>query len=172
MENSRGRTWEEAVNEWEIVDCLEEESRSQACICGKEELRYLYRIHNFVTDRELFPIGSSCIQKFERDDLQEEVSVSEGMFKLLHAVEQREYIELSSKLFSRKLLKALYDRGAFKPNEYNDYDGRNDYEFMLKMFNKRDKQSITNAQNRKVRAILLNSIKPYLQSELDGKTNC
>ena len=114
-------------------------------------------------------IGSSCITKFEREDLCEETSVAEGMFKLLHAVEQNAYLELSPDLFSRKLLRALYERGAFVPSKFNNYDGANDYEFMLKMFNKRDKSSITPFQEKKIKAILLNSIKPYLQKELKNK---
>ena len=91
------------------------------------------------------------------------------MFKLLHAVEQNAYLELSPDLFSRKLLRALYKRGAFVPSKFNNYDGANDYEFMLKMFNKRDKSSITPFQEKKIKAILLNSIKPYLQKELKNK---
>lgn len=169
IDNSDGNTWEEAVSEWEITDCVEDNSRSESCICGKEELRYLYEIHNVITDKYLYPIGSSCIRKFEREDLQEETSVTEGMFKLLHAVEQNAYLEPSSDLFSRKLLKALYDRGAFVPNKYNNYNGKNDFEFMVKMFNKHDKSNITNLQERKIKAILLNSIKPYLQKELENK---
>ena len=169
MDNSCANTWEEAVNEWEITDWVEDSSRTRSCVCGKEELRYLFEIHNVITDKYLYPIGSSCIRKFERDDLREETSVVEGMFKLLHAVERNAYLELSSELFSRKLLRALYDRGAFVPNRYNNYDGANDYEFMLKMFNKRDKSSITNFQEKKITAILLNSIKPYLQEELENK---
>lgn len=104
MDNSRERTWEEAVSEWKITDCVKDDSRSESCICGKEELRYLYEIHNVVTDQYLYPIGSSCIRMFEREDLQEETSVAEGMFKLLHAVEQNAYLELSPELFSGKLL--------------------------------------------------------------------
>lgn len=169
LDNSYGNTWEEAVNEWEITDCIEDRSRKESCICGKEELKYLYEIHNVVTDKYLYPIGSSCITKFEREDLCEETSVAEGMFKLLHAVEQNAYLELSPDLFSRKLLRALYKRGAFVPSKFNNYDGANDYEFMLKMFNKRDKSSITPFQEKKIKAILLNSIKPYLQKELKNK---
>ena len=169
IDNSRGHTWEEAVCEWEITDCVEDDSRSKSCICGKEELRYLYEIHNVVTDRYLYPIGSSCIRKFEREDLQEKTSVAEGMFKLLHAVEKNAYLELSSELFSRKLLRALYERGAFEENRYNDYDASVDYEFMLKIFNTRDKSRITPLQDKKVKAILLNSIKPFLQKELQNK---
>lgn len=111
-------------------------------------------------------IGSSCIKKFERGDMVEETLITEDMFKLLHAVENNRFIELSSELFSRKLLRALYDRGAFLPTKYNGCDGFNDYNFMLDMFNKR---RISELQEKKVRAIILNSIRPYLQSELKNR---
>lgn len=169
IDNSYGHTWKEAVGEWEIIDCIEDGSRCKSCVCGKEELRYLYRIHNRLTDRYLYPIGSSCIRKFEREDLQDKTSIAEGMFKLLHAVEKNEYLKLSSELFSRKLLRALYEKGAFEANSYNNYDASSDYKFMLKMFNMRNKSKITPLQDKKIKAILLNSIKPFLQNELKNK---
>lgn len=93
------------------------------------------------------------------------------MFKLLHAVESNRYLSLSSELFSRKLLKYLFEQGALD-TEYNDFDGEEDYEFMLKMFNKRNKSSITMRQDKKIKAILLNSIKPFLQNKLTEKIKC
>ncbi|MBE5968253.1 MAG: hypothetical protein E7255_15065 [Lachnospiraceae bacterium] len=117
----------------------------------------------------LSPIGSSCIKKFEREDLKDEISVREGLFILLHAIKENEYISLSSDFFSRRLLKALLEQGAFKATQYNGFDGENDYQFLLDMFNKRNKDSITSAQHRKIRAIIVNSIKPYLISVLDEK---
>lgn len=138
IDTSESKTWQESVTEWEICDCEEDESCSEECICGKENIKYLYKIRNRINGNTLFPIGSSCIKKFNRNDLNEEASVREGLFKLLHAVDENKYLSLSSDLFSRKLLKYLFKRGAFN-NEYNHYDGANDYEFMLKMFNKRDK---------------------------------
>ncbi len=63
----------------------------------------------------------------------------------------------------------LFDEGAFKPNKYNGFNGENDYEYILEMFNKRNKDSITESQNRKVRAIIMNYIKPHLNSRLNDK---
>ena len=61
--------------------------------------------------------------------------------KLLEALEARRpgvrFDGLNRDLFSRRLYAFLYERGAFPPNRYNDYDGRNDYEFMVKMFRRR-----------------------------------
>lgn len=166
MDASFGTTWEEAVREWEIVDCEEDEECESYCVCGKEHIRYLYTIRNVETGRQICPIGSSCIRKFQRDDLEEEISIMEGMFKLYRAIRNQEMIELSSKYFSKKLLLALYEDGAFKPSAYNNFDGYNDYEFLLDMFNKRNKLNISDRQQAKIRGLIAYSIKPYLSSRL------
>jgi hypothetical protein len=114
----------------------------------------------------LYPIGSSCIKKFDRDDLDEEVAVKEQLFKLLHAIESNSFITLSSDFFSRKLLRYLYNIDAFEATEYNHYDPYNDYQFLLDMFNKR---TVSERQGKKATAIILNSIRPFLQEMLKGK---
>lgn len=166
---SKSSIWESAVLEWIVDDCEEDESRESACICGKEHLRYLYTIRNIEKGRILWPIGSCCIKKFKRADMDEAVSVTEGMFKLLHAIRNSEYITLTPEYFSRKLLKKLLDDEAFVPNEFNHYDGENDYQFMLDMFNKQNKDEITSKQWRKIRGIIVGSIKPYLEEQLAEK---
>ena len=60
----------------------------------------------------------------------------------------------------------LYEEDAFVPNQYNRFDGFNDYQFMLDMFNKRDKSTITRLQHRKIRGIIVGSIRPYLEKQL------
>ena len=100
--------------------------------------------------------------------MREKTALIEGEFKLLHAVEDGMYLSLSSELFSRKLLLWLYQEGAFD-TEYNNYKGTQDYEFMLKMFNKRDKSSINAKQQKKINAILINSVKPFLRKKLAKK---
>lgn len=166
---SESNSWNDAVLEWEIIDCEEDDELSLSCICGKENLRYLYTIRNELNGKVLFPIGSSCIKKFERSDLNEEIIVREGMFKFYRAIRTRTFIELSSEFFSRRLLNALYERGAFRANQYNHYNGENDYSFMLQMFNKRNKDSISSAQQSKVSVIIINSIMPFLRKELKFK---
>lgn len=166
MDSSESNSWESAVAEWEISDVEEDELLEESCICGKEHLRYLFTIENKLNGSILYPIGSSCIKKFERDDLKHEVDVKEQLFKLLHAVEENQFLQLSSEFFSRKLLLYLYEIGAFKPTQWNDYEPEKDYRFMLDMFNKRNR---TEKQDKKARAIILGSIKPFLQSELAGK---
>lgn len=45
IDNSQSNTWELSVLEWEIEDC-EEEYLESSCLCGKENLRYLYTVKN------------------------------------------------------------------------------------------------------------------------------
>ena len=166
MDNSESKNWEDAVTEWKIVDVEEDERLEESCICGKEHLRYLFTIKNQLNGKEVYPIGSSCIKKFKRDDLMHEVDIKEKLFKLLHAVENNDYLQLTSEFFSRKLLLYLFKAGAFEPTRWNGYNPENDYRFMLKMFNKRER---TDKQNKKATAIILSSIKPFLKMKLADK---
>ena len=83
IELSESNIWERAVQEWEIFDCEIDDSLTESCVCGKEHLRYLFTIRNIKNGNELYPIGSTCINKFDRDDLDYEVSVYEDMFRLI-----------------------------------------------------------------------------------------
>lgn len=168
IDKSESDNWEDAVKEWKIINCQEDEQSSETCVCGKENLRYLFTIQNTINHSILFPIGSSCIKRFGRADLREETSIHEKMFKLLHMVEDHKFISFTPEFFSRKLLKYLYSQGAFN-TAYNDYCGYEDYQFMLKMFNMKDKSLITPKQDKKIKAIILNSIKPYLIFTLKNK---
>ncbi|MGL5415785.1 MAG: hypothetical protein ACRDAU_09015 [Clostridium sp.] len=166
---SENTEWESAVEEWSILDCEEDEEQSSSCVCGKENIKYLFTIKNIWNGNIIYPIGSSCIKKFERKDLNEIISVKESMFKLLHAVEKDEFITLSSGFFTRNLIRKLYEEGAFKESKYNKFSSKNDYEFLLKMFNKRDKDMITEKQQKKIRALIVGSIKPFLKRKLKDK---
>lgn len=159
-----------AALEWSVTDCEEDDTNSAKCICGKENLRYLFTIINDKNGNQLFPIGSTCIKKFKRNDLDEITSINIALFKLLHAVSTNAFISLDTELFTRKLIYHLYKKGAFNTS-YNNFDGAADYDFFLKMFNKRDKRSISQKQDGKIKAILLNSIKPFIIKLLKEKTN-
>ncbi|HBR32843.1 MAG TPA: hypothetical protein DD733_12265 [Clostridiales bacterium] len=166
LEYSDATEWHAAVLEWCIDDVEEDVSQAESCICGKENLRYLFTIRNTINGHTLYPIGSSCIKKFERSDLDEEIAVKEQLFKLLHAIDDNCFLTLSSNFFSRKLLRYLYDSGAFKASSYNNSKPYDDYQFMLDMFNKHTRSE---RQEKKATAIILNSIKPFLQNMLSGK---
>lgn len=59
---SEGNEWDSAVKEWEIDGVEEDEDCSATCVCGKENLRYLFTIQNSKNENTLSPIGSSCIK--------------------------------------------------------------------------------------------------------------
>ncbi|MGX7140000.1 hypothetical protein ACWOBX_00775 [Facklamia languida] len=164
---SEAEVWLSAVEEWEIIDCELDYEQDSQCICGKERIKYLYTIKNIYNNNLLYPIGSNCIKKFERMDLKDITNIYEQKYKLLNEFETNGYIEFSSKLFSKKLLKHLYEDDCFVPNKYNDYNPYKDYEFLLDMFNKRS--PLTSRQESKVKAIIMNSIRPYLEETLKKK---
>lgn len=166
LKASQSSAWDSAVTEWDIVAMEEDESVSGVCVCEQEGLRYLYEIRNHNNGNTLFPIGSSCIKKFARADLNEEIKNRQRLFHLINAVKHKEKIELSTQYFSRKFLAYLYQHGAFKGNQYNHYEGWRDYEFMLDMFNKRDPST---AQARKVTAIIMSSVIPYAKRQIRGQ---
>lgn len=169
VEASLADKWEVAVREWDIYDCEEDEEAETECMCGHEGIRYLFYIRNRHNGRTFGPIGSECIKKFGRQDLSSEVDVQERLFKLYEAMTTGVRITLDSTYFSRKLLMYLLDDDAFRPTQYNGNDGANDYQFLLDMFNHRDKDSISSAQERKINAILAFSIRPYLSAKLAAK---
>lgn len=167
MRLSQANTWQEAVKEWHIDNLTEDETLQTSCVCGKENLRYLYTIQNDLNGNMLFPIGSECIKKFGREDLNEDLSVNHRLFGLLRAIQTNRLITLTSRLFSRKLLLHLYELGAFRATDDNYFQPKLDYLFMLKMFNKGLRRTVY--QEKKVRAIILTSLKPFLQAMLRDK---
>ncbi len=137
VDNSESKDWKSAVDEWKIIDVVEDEKLEESCICGKEHLRYLFTIKNEENGRKLYPIGRLCIKKFERKELKDEVNIKEQLFKLLHAVEDNEFLQLSSEYFSRKLLHYLYEAGAFKATQWNDNETKKTINFYVICLTKR-----------------------------------
>lgn len=170
ISNSEASTWEASVMELELINYEEAGEVRPSCVCGKSGLHYLFTIQNKNNGNILRPIGSTCIQKFGRDDMYSQAIMHEQMFKLLNAVKNSRWLELDNNVFSRAIIDNLYKVGAFD-TEYNGYDGECDYIFILKMFNKRDKGSITAKQHSKITAITINSIMPYLAKYYSAGVN-
>ena len=168
IEKSESKNWNTAINEWDLVDTNEDIDASSTCVCGKTGLRYLHKINNLINQQTIYPIGSCCIKRFNRTDLNEKIDVEEKLFKLYHAVGSNQFLSLSPELFSRKLIKYLYAHGAFDSTNPG-YTAKNDYQFFLDMFNKRNKALITIKQDKKIKAILLNNIRPFVKKQLEGK---
>ena len=109
LDSSKSSSWEEAVLEWEVSDWDEDEEMETSCLCGKENIRYLFTIENTLTSLGLEPIGSKKKKKFEREDLTDLTVTYEKLFKLKSALSNNEFIGLSSEYFSRKLIKYYCD---------------------------------------------------------------
>ena len=169
---SESKTWASCVVEWVICDCDEDEEASGECVCGQEGLRYMYAIRNVLNGNIIYPIGSECIKKFENELLEDEAKCWAQAYRLTNlAVEygktKRISISRDKSMFSRKLLAFMYRNGVFKPNEYNEWDGGNDYLFMLDMFNAR---SMTTGQIRKADHVMRESVYPWLRELYKSKT--
>ncbi len=104
---------------------------------------------------------NACINKCNQENLTNESTVKEQMFKLLHAIEDNAFIKLFLDFFSRRLLLYLYEQGVFKEILYNHFDARKDYQLMLDIFNK---HSRLEKQDNKATAII-----PILQAQLAEK---
>ena len=162
---SESDNWNDAKTEWTNVDDIEEDDNlSSQCVCGQENLRYLFTITNRFNGNKLFPIGSTCIKQFENDELNRTVNVYRQLLELEKSVKQRKFIKLDSKHFSRNMLQYLYEHDAFKPSRFNQYDAYNDYDFLLKMFNKRKEP--TENQQLKINALVKFSIIPFIEERI------
>lgn len=144
--------WAEAVREWHVVGVEEDPASAGTCVCGKRGLRYLFEIYNRQTNQPLLPIGSSCINMFEVEELDLSVDELRRLFDLRSAYELHGWVPFTSDFFSRATIAALWRNGAFPPNGYNRQDGEVDYLFLRKMFNLR--REPTKPERSKIRALL------------------
>lgn len=162
-DNSVAEDFHDAVHEWAVVAVEEHPDSQGECLCGQQNLLYMYTIYNGENQQTLRYIGSQCVNNFEVQDLNVQVSLLSRLLTLKKAIENHERITLTSDYFSKDLLAWLSDEGAFN-NERNGYNGDGDYAFFLKMFNKRKKEDITDPQNKKIWAMLNFQVKPFIQN--------
>jgi hypothetical protein len=64
----------EAIREWSIVNDSEHTEHID-CICGHKNIKYAYTIKNNINDKILYPLGSSCITKFENQELIDQLTI-------------------------------------------------------------------------------------------------
>ena len=96
--------------------------------------------------------------------MDEKANVREQLFELLHAVEKGQYLELTPNFFPKTIEVFIWYWCI--PGNLVERQHYKDYQFMPDMFNKRTRAT---GQNKKVTAILLYSIKPFLQQYLENK---
>jgi len=160
---SRSKTWAEAVHEWLVVGVEQDPRATGICVCGKTGLIHLFTIHNRITAQALVPIGSSCVNMFEVEDLNITVAVLQRLSSLRNAYVTGRRVELTREYFSRSLLADLWQEGAFPPNQFNRMNGENDYKFLLDLFNRRSEAS--DNEGRKVWVLLNRTIREFLLAD-------
>ena len=167
MSKSVSNVWDDAVKEWDIVSEREDESRFESCVCGQKHLRNLYTICNRYNGNEIFPIGSTCIRKFERDDLNEDLDCRQQALKLMHEAERLakergkgNYVEIDSGYFSRKLIWYMEEHGAFRRGGRTFGESDRDAGFLYDMFNKR---KLNEEQRSKTRGLIRDYVYPWLR---------
>jgi len=163
--SSVSNSWNAAVGEWTVIELEEDPAGRGVCICGQTGLVKLFTIRNDQNDSLLFPIGSVCVNQFGRTDLDRQVNLFGDLLTLRNAIRAQEDVTLTSSYFSRAVLDYLYTEGAFTPDQWNRGEGENDYDFLLKMFNKRNKDSLSRPQQWKITMLLQQKVLPFVLAD-------
>lgn len=164
FELSESESWDFAVREWSVYSLEEDPTESGVCVCGNTGLSKLFTLRNDLNGSFLNPIGSVCVNQFGRRELNGQVTLLNDLQALRNAINAREAVTLESGHFTRALLEYLHARGAFTPDKWNGHNGYNDYDFLLKMFNKKKKKNeITPARRRKITMLLRTKVFPFVQ---------
>ena len=78
INNSESDNWQEAVTEWEIYDCEEDDSCSEECICGKENIKYLYTIRNVYNGKGM---ANLRVPKIALEEQEEIIKILDKLWK-------------------------------------------------------------------------------------------
>lgn len=154
--SSESNTWKSAAREWEIIGY--ERVENDTCICGKEEIKDVYRIRNRLNGNELYPIGSSCVDKFESKEMTKDTDkfkkiynkISSGKSKLKQSVNKGESIKFTARLFSEELINYLNKKEILSDR---------DRQFLLNMRGRRSRNS---EQQERINKIIEDFIVPYI----------
>ena len=164
MAKSESRKWEQAIKEWTVVGCYEDRYKKKICVCGKGHLQYVFMLVNKYNDLIIYPIGKDCIKKLGRQDLTQEAEFFIERKKLENFAKEN-YLTLANCGLSKKMLIQLYKEGVFKPNKHNNYKPDVDCRFLIKMIDKKDKSNISENEQKKIKALML-QIKEYLKKTM------
>lgn len=165
ISRSSSGVWSSAVAEWEVVGLDEDPGGDGVCVCGHTDLRWLFTIENQRNGSVLHPIGSVCVNHFEREDLDRDVSVLPKVLAMRAALLRGENVTLTAEYFSRALIGYFEDSGAFTPDQWNTAEWHEDYWFLLDMFNKKNKDTITKRQRYKIDVLLRNKVFPFVLTD-------
>lgn len=75
IDNSLSKDFVEAIEEWRMVSMETDINGNFNCLCGQQNIKYLYKIRNVKNKNILYPIGSSCIHYFNNSRLNNELKI-------------------------------------------------------------------------------------------------
>lgn len=162
VELSIADNWEEAKMEWTKAELVKiDADRKQSCLCGHKSLKKVFAItRNDGSGIELSPIGSSCIEKFENEELTKSIKRAEKTYKLKKNLKFEDLREV----MDEEMLEDFYSRGYFKEDKENEFNPWNDY-ILFKMALSRKNEERQLAYNKIERIIYV--INDYLHPELN-----
>lgn len=143
--------WQEAKSEWAVVDYYE--SSGESCLCGKENITHCHTIENTTTGETLGPIGSSCIEKFESPEMNDDMSLTRTFVELNNAFNN--YVEIDNiktLLRNKKLITQISNDNVFDEST-NKFYGQ--------MVRKRTPAS--DKQEAWFKRLVFYDVKPYIQ---------
>lgn len=160
LEYSVSCNLKEAIQEWDIESVDNNLCKDSQCICGHKNIRFEYKLKNRINKNIMFPVGSVCIREFNRSDFKERSQVYET---LLTSISDG-FIQLSTlkEKFNRKTLMFLYDSGAFDIG-VSLRQGWMDYKFILRLFNRRSSDAISDKALDRYTMIMNNRILPWIK---------
>lgn len=162
VELSIADNWEEAKMEWTKAELVKiDADRKQSCLCGHKSLKKVFAItRNDGSGIELSPIGSSCIEKFENEELTKSIKRAEKTYKLKKNLKFEDLREV----MDEEMLEDFYSKGYFKEDKENEFNPWNDY-ILFKMALSRKNEERQLAYNKIERIIYV--INDYLHPELN-----
>ena len=87
--------------------------------------------------------------------------IKDQIKQIRKAILKRKYIDFTTEYFSEELLEALFEKGAFKPSEFNENDPWKDFAFLTEMLGKEER---TEKQEKKIRALVFKVLLPFICS--------
>lgn len=116
VDSSEADDWDLARGEWEVVDGDVTPDDDVRCVCMQKPLVYLFKIRNWVTGKEIYPIGSSCVKRFMVQSMTKDVN------RLVRAAQNR--IEDMGK---RRVTKGQFEGYLYKdvPDYYMTFIAKN-----------------------------------------------
>ncbi len=108
MQASQAETWAQARLEWDVIEREDIGADSEMCVCGHEGIRYLHTVENRVTDEVLYPVGSTCVEKFDSEDMLVRSRELKAVREIEKAVNKG---TLSHQSFSKRGIDGLWREG-------------------------------------------------------------